>query len=53
MELNFIELWKSDNKKEFNEKLEKVKDEKDLLGDDITSILDNHIKKLGFLTKRE
>lgn len=48
-----IERWKDGNIEKYNIKKENLKNEKDLLGEDITNILDEHLNKLGYLTIRE
>lgn len=52
-EFKEVERWNEDKMKEYEQKKESIKLEKDLLGDDITDIIDNHLKKLGYLTIRE
>ena len=45
--------WTEEEKEKYKERIINLEKEKVLLGDDITEILDKHLKKLGYLTVRE
>jgi len=48
-----IERWKEGEKEKYEKRIKRLKKEKKMLGDDITNILDEHLKKQGYLTIRE